>query len=303
MYNYLLRHAQVFFYSLGQLAKTPFASLMTIAVIGVALALPAGLYVVIDNVQRISGGIDSSARITVFLKKSVNDDRAQHWTGRVRKIPAVAAAEYIAPREALAEFKRLSGFGDALDALDNPLPGVVLVTPALASTDAAALQQLVERLKKSPQADLVQLDFQWVQRLNALLHIARRAATLLGAVLAISVLLIVGNTIRLAVFNRRDEIEVIKLIGGTGAFIRRPFLYSGALQGWFGALAAWLLIQVSLTLVSGPIADLAGLYGSDFRVKGLNLPATAVLLLGGGFLGWLGSRLAVGRHLAEIEPS
>lgn len=303
MRNYLLRHAQVFFYSLGQLARTPFASLMTVAVIGVALALPSGLYVLIDNVQRVGGGIDSSARISVFLKKSINDDRAEHWTGRVRKIPGVVDAQYIPPKEALAEFKQLSGFGDALEALDNPLPGVVLVTPAVAQADRESLTILVERLKKSPEVDLVQLDFEWVQRLNALLEITRRAATLLAAVLAASVLLIIGNTIRLAVYNRRDEIEVIKLIGGTSAFIRRPFLYSGALQGFFGALAAWLLIQISLSVVAGPVGNLALLYGSDFRVKGLDLQSSVVLLFAGTLLGWLGSRVAVGRHLAEIEPS
>ncbi len=303
MRNYFLRHAQVFFYSLGQLARTPFASLMTIAVIGIALALPSGLYVLIDNVQRVSGGFDSSARISVFLKKSISDSRAEHWTGRVRKIPGVATAQYISPKEALDEFKRLSGFGDAVDTLDNPLPGVVLVTPSLSQANEQSLKALVERLKKSSEVDQVQLDFQWVQRLNALLDIARRAATLLAVVLAASVLLIIGNTIRLAVYNRRDEIEVIKLIGGTNAFIRRPFLYSGALQGLFGAMAAWLLIMVSLTLVGGPVADLAGLYGSDFRVRGLNFVAAGALLLAGCLLGWLGSRIAVGRHLSEIEPS
>ncbi|KPK12236.1 MAG: hypothetical protein AMJ68_02655 [Acidithiobacillales bacterium SG8_45] len=303
MHNYLLRHAQVFFYSLGQLARTPFASLMTVAVIGVALALPTGLYVLIDNMQRVSGGVDSSARISVFLKKTVDDARAEHWTGRVRKIPGVARAEYVPPKEALAEFKRLSGFGSAIDTLDNPLPGVVLVTPALTKTDTESLTALVERLKKSSEVELVQLDFEWVQRLNALLEITRRAATLLAVVLAASVLLIIGNTIRLAVYNRRDEIEVIKLIGGTGAFIRRPFLYSGALQGLFGALAAWLLIQLSLSVVAGPVADLALLYGSDFRVKGLDLRGSSSLLVAGALLGWLGSRVAVGRHLAEIEPS
>jgi cell division transport system permease protein len=285
------------------LARTPFASLMTIAVIGVALALPSGLYVLIENVQHVSGGIDSSARISVFLKKSISDDRAEHWTGRVRKIPGVVDAQYVPPKEALAEFKRLSGFGDAVDTLDNPLPGVVLVTPAVSAANEASLNKLVERLKKSSEVDLVQLDFEWVQRLNALLEIAQRAATLLAVVLAASVLLIIGNTIRLAVYNRRDEIEVIKLIGGTSAFIRRPFLYSGALQGLFGALAAWLLIQLSLSVVAGPVGDLALLYGSDFRVKGLNLAATGALLLTGTVLGWFGSRVAVGRHLAEIEPS
>jgi cell division transport system permease protein len=303
MVNHLLRHVQAALFSLGQLVRTPLASLMTVAVIGIALALPTGLYVLIDNMQRVSGGWDTTARISMFLKKSIPEDRARHLASRIGKIPAVASVEYVSPKAALEEFKRLSGFGDTLSALDNPLPAVILIAPKTGTANDKDLQTLVERLKKNREADLVQLDLQWVRRLNALLDIARRGAMMLGVVLAAAVLLIIGNTIRLSVLNRRDEIEVIKLVGGTNAFIRRPFLYSGVYQGLFGAIGAWVLIEGSLALLRGPVSGLAMLYNSDFSVQGLAWRASGALLLSGALLGWFGSRIAVGRHLSEIEPS
>ncbi len=303
MGNHLLRHIQAALFSLGQLVRTPLASLMTIAVIGIALALPTGLYVIIDNMQRVSGSWDTTARISMFLKKSIPEERAKYLANRIEKIPAVTSVKYISPKAALEEFKRLSGFGKTLNTLDNPLPSVILITPKITASNDKELQTLVERLKKNSEADLVQLDLQWVRRLNALLDIARRSAAMLGIVLAAAVLLIIGNTIRLSVLNRRDEIEVIKLVGGTNAFIRRPFLYSGMYQGLFGAIGAWLLIEGSLALLRGPISALALLYSSDFSVQGLVWSTSGALLLVGALLGWLGSRFAVGRHLSEIEPS
>lgn len=303
MGNHLLRHVQAALFSLGQMVRTPLASLMTIAVVGIALALPGGLYIMIDNMQRVSSSWDTTARISIFLKMSVREDRAKYLAGRIEKIPTVASVKYVSPKEALEEFKRLSGFGETLNTLDNPLPAVILVTPKSEAANDKDLQVLVARLKKNNEADLVQLDMQWVRRLNALLEIARRGATLLGVVLAAAVLLIIGNTIRLSVLNRRDEIEVIKLVGGTNAFIRRPFLYSGIYQGLFGALAAWALIGGSLALLKGPITNLALLYSSDFSVQGLTWQSSGALLLSGALLGWIGSRIAVGRHLTEIEPS
>lgn len=303
MGNHLLRHVQAALFSLGQLVRAPLASLMTIAVIGIALALPTGLYVIIDNMQRVSGSWDTTARISMFLKKSIPEDRAKYLASRIEKIPAVSSVKYISPEAALEEFKRLSGFGKTLNTLDNPLPAVILVTPKITADNDKELQTLFERLKKNSEADLVQLDLQWVRRLNALLDIARRSAAMLGIVLAAAVLLIIGNTIRLSVLNRRDEIEVIKLVGGTNAFIRRPFLYSGIYQGLFGAIGAWVLIEGSLALLRGPISALALLYNSDFSLQGLMWSTSGALLLAGALLGWLGSRFAVGRHLGEIEPS
>lgn len=303
MKTYLLRHLQVFFYSLGQLARTPFASLMTVAVIGIALALPSGLYVLIDNIQEVSAGWDGSGKISLFLKQRTGDKGAQRLAEKIRTMASVATVDYVSPDQALAEFRRLSGFGDALEALtENPLPAVLIIRPTESADNPTRLEQLLNELRQLDQVDLAQLDLAWVKRLYALLQLARRGVWILALLLGLAVVLIMGNTIRLAVLNRRDEIEVIKLVGGTNAFIRRPFLYTGLLQGLAGGLAAWGLVSTVLALLRQPISELASLYASRFSVHALDVRATAVLLGVGAVLGWLGSRIAVSRHLHDIEP-
>lgn len=300
--NYFLRHAQVFFYTLGQLWQTPVATVLTIAVIGITLALPAGLYVVIDNVQRVAGGWEDSGQISLFLKQELSETAIEKLAERVRRQPGVAWVDYVSRDAALAEFKKLSGFGEALGALDrNPLPPVLVVHPTASHANAEALQSLLTTLRRHKEVDLAQLDLEWVRRLYAMLDVARQGVFLLAAGLAVAVLLIIGNTIRLAVLNRRDEIEVIKLIGGTNAFIRRPFLYAGTIQGLLGGFLAWLVIGLGLLLLAGPVQRLASLYGSGFRLENLGMTETLTLLTSGAVLGWLGSRLAVGRHLRALD--
>jgi len=301
--NYLLRHTQTLFYSLGQLARTPVATLMTVAVIGITLALPTGLFLFLENVQQLSSGWENNGQISLFLKQDVSDAAAGKLADRIRRMSSVARVEHVSREAALAEFKRLSGFGDALDALDrNPLPAVLIVHPDAAYNHPDALQALVRDLGRYSEVSLAQLDLEWVRRLHAMLALAKQGVLILAGLLSAAVLLIIGNTIRLAVLNRRDEIEITKLIGGTNAFIRRPFLYSGLIQGLLGAIASWLLVGLTLLILSGPIQDLTALYGSQFEVKGLDFSATLALFAAGGVLGWLGSRLAVGRHLRAIEP-
>lgn len=301
MKNYLLRHLQVFFSTLGQLARSPFSTLMTIAVIGITLALPATLYVVVNNLQRVTGGWERGMQISLFLKSTLPEQSAVRLADKIRQIPGVQKVEYISRAAALAEFKRLSGFGEALDSLEtNPLPPVLIVQPAVYS-DTNKLHTLVQRLRQEAGVEMAQLDMEWVQRLQAILGIAERGVWILATLLAAGVVLIVGNTIRLAILNRRTEIEIVTLIGGTPAFIRRPFLYSGLLQGLFGAIIAWLLVNLSLGLLSNPIQHLSNLYNSQFRLEGLKSAAVFALLIGGALFGWLGSRLAVARHLREIH--
>jgi len=286
--TYLMRHAQVFFYSLGQLWRTPFSMLMTAAVIGIALALPTGLHVLLNNAQAISGGWDGVAKLSVFLKTSVSDDQARQLAKRIRQLSQVADVDVISREQALAEFKRQSGFGDALTALDdNPLPAVVV---------------LADSLKQDRAVEFTQLDRQWLQRLYGIMDIVGRGVVILGAALALAVILVVGNTIRLAIQNRRQEIVVVKLIGGTDAFIRRPFLYTGFWYGLFGGIIALILVEVALWLIDGPVADLAGLYASSFSLHKLDAVTITTLLIFSILLGLVGSWVAVGRHLREIEP-
>lgn len=302
--NYFMRHAQVFFFSLGQLSRTPIATFLTVAVIGISLALPACLYVAIENLQRLSGSWDSNGQISLFLKRDITGAEAEKLAAKIRALPTVSRVNYISREAALAEFKQLSGFGEALEALErNPLPAVLVVLPSDADSHPDKLQALVKQLRRYNEVDIAQIDLEWVRRLHAILELARQGVLILAGGLGVAVLLIIGNTIRLAVLNRRDEIVITKLIGGTNAFIRRPFLYAGTLQGLLGAILAWLLVAMALLLLSSPIDNLAGLYGSRFKAENLGFHATLALLAAGGLLGWLGSRLAVGRHLRTLEPT
>lgn len=297
-------HLQSLLDSLGRLTRNPVAGVMTIAVIGIALALPAGLHVVLKNVQALSAGWENAAQISLFLRKDLREERLRKLVSELKAMPEVAVVSYVSPDEALAEFQRLSGFGDAVNALQqNPLPGVLIVQPALAASAPAAVEGLLERLRGHPDVELAQLDMEWVKRLYAMMEIARRGVAVLASVLALAVLLIVGNTIRLAIQNRRDEIEVQKLIGATDAFIRRPFLYSGFWHGLLGAVIAWLLVNVSLWALSAPVARLSSLYDSRFELGGLGWGTTLYLMLFGILLGFIGAWLAVDRHLRTIEPS
>ena len=302
--TWLTRHAQVALDSLGRLYRNPLATLMTAAVIGIALAMPASLYLLLNNLDRLSGSWDGQASLSVFLKDTVPVAAAGKLAKRVRGWPEVAEVTLVTPDQALEEFRQRSGFADVLDTLDeNPLPTVLLVLPTPDHVDPQSVATLQGRLQTLPETEQAQLDLQWVQRLTAMLALAQRGVLLISGLLALAVLLVVGNTIRLEIQGRREEIVVTKLIGATDGFIRRPFLYSGTWYGVIGALLAWLLVETGLWLLESPVRQLAELYQSSFHLQTLPLLLLLVLLASGILLGLLGSWLAVGRHLGAIEPS
>lgn len=300
---YFTHHLWVLVSSLGQLWRTPFATFMTAAVIGIALALPAGLHVLLQNVQRLSTGWEGTAQMSLFIKQDVSEAQIQSLTKKLRNWEGVADVRYISREQALAEFRELSGFGGALDSLDeNPLPAVLIVRPTSKAAEPAQMELLLARVRDLEPVDLAQLDMEWVRRLSGIIELGKRGVLLLAGLLAMAILLVVGNTIRLTILNRRDEIVITKLIGATNAFIRRPFLYTGFWYGFMGAVLAWLLVGILLGLLSDPVSRLSFLYNSQFSLGGLDLETTAILLGSGILLGLLGSWLAVGRHLQAIEP-
>ncbi|HDP90391.1 MAG TPA: cell division protein FtsX [Thioalkalivibrio sp.] len=300
---WLLSHARSLVFSLGKLYRTPLSSLMTTAVIGIALALPTGMYLMLSNLEAISGGWDESAQVSLFLKPSVSDEQAEELARQIQRRDDVGSAQAIGKAAALAEFRELSGFGAALDALDgNPLPAVVVVQPGLALKDPLRIQQLVYDLEREPGVERAQLDLQWVQRLYAIMETAQRGVLVIGIMLGLAVLLVVGNTIRLDIQNRRDEIEVAKLIGATDAFIRRPFLYGGIWYGVIGGLLGLIMVEAALGFLAAPVNRLAGLYGGQYQLLDLGAGAAFSVLLIAMALGLGGSWLAVGRHLSDIEP-
>jgi len=301
---WLLRHAQVAVSSLGRLSRAPLSTLMTAAVIGIALALPTGLDVLLNNLQQLAGGWTGAVSISLFLHEEVSDPQAERLAEALRARPEILSVEVLDRDQALEEFRRSSGLGAALDALEeNPLPAVLVLKPREVFAAPEAAERLLAELDALPETDIAQLDLQWVQRFHAITEIARRGVLVLGGLLALAVLLIVGNTIRLEIQNRHAEIEITKLIGATDAFIRRPFLYCGLWYGLLGGLIAWLMVSVSLWAIKGPVERLAGLYQSGFDLSAVSLETLAGLLAGSALLGLLGSWVSVGRHLHLIEPA
>jgi cell division transport system permease protein len=299
---WLYQHAQAFVFSLGEMFRNLFNNLMSIAVIGIALALPAGFYLVLANAQQVMANWDGNIQVTLYLKQGVGEARALSLARYLREQAEVASVNYVSRDQALEEYKRLSGFGDALDALDeNPLPSLLLVKPRVDVIDTRRGDELLQRLSVMPEVDTAQVDRQWVRRLLVILQVLQRAVIVLSCLLAVAVLLIIGNTIRLAIFNRKTEIEINKLFGATDAFVRRPFLYSGFIHGLLGGLIAWLLIVLSMKLLDGPVARLAALYHSHFQLTGFSPGEFLALVLAGGVLGLAGSWLAVYRHLKDVE--
>lgn len=301
--GYFTLHLSMAVQSLGRLVRSPFASLMTAAVIGIALALPTGLHVLLDNLQRAGGSWDGAAQISLFLKPHVDEDRALALADRLRQRTDIKGVHYISPDQALEEFQSQSGFGEVLENLSqNPLPGVLVLQPLIGTENPARAEEMMANLKRLPEVDLAQLDMQWLKRLFAILDTVERGVVIIAILLGVAVLLIVGNTIRLAIENRRDEIVITKLIGATNAFIRRPFLYCGIWYGLFGGLLAMVLVNTSIVLLQAPVARLTGLYGSDYSLRLLDFGLSGTVLGGGVLLGLLGSWIAVGRHLSRIEP-
>ncbi len=301
---WVINHLRTLIASLGVMTRQPAASLMTIAVIAIALALPAGMFVMLNNASNVSVGWDNSAQISVFLKADVSEKQARKLMKKLSLYDDVANISMIDKDQALKEFKNISGFGGAIEALgENPLPHVLTIQPNIDSSRPDKIRHLIKQLNQQKQVELAQLDLQWVKRLFAMLDIAHRAIWVIASLLGIAVLLVVGNTIRLDIQNRREEIEVTKLIGGTNAFIRRPFLYTGFWYGLSGGLFAWILTSLSIGLLDNSVAHLASLYNSGFQLRGLGFSEAMNMIGFSCFLGLAGSWIAVGRHLSEIEPS
>lgn len=301
---WLINHARTLIASLGVMSRAPASSFMTIAVIAIALALPAGMFALLNNASHVSVGWDNSAQISVFLKQSVSERQAKNLMGRLNLYEDIDKVSLINKKQALLEFRKISGFGDAVDVLgDNPLPHVLTIQPMVDADRPDKIRHLIKQLNKLKQVELAQLDLQWVKRLFAMLDIVQRGIWVIASLLGIAVLLVVGNTIRLDIQNRREEIEVTKLIGGTNAFIRRPFLYTGLWYGIGGGLLAWLLTSLSIALLDSSVSHLASLYNSGFQLQGLSFYEVISLIGFSIILSLSGSWIAVGRHLSEIEPS
>ncbi len=297
------RHAQALLGSLGRHARQPFATFLTVVVIGIALALPAALYLTVANLRAVTDGLGDTVQLSAYLAMPTTAAQAKQAANAIEAREGVGDAVLVSPDEGLAEFRKRSGIGDALEALpDNPLPWLVMVQPSPPHDTPEALDALAAELRKIERVDLVEADTAWVRRIHAIEDTIERLVLLVAAVLAAGVLAVVGNTIRLEINGRRAEIEVTKLVGGSNAFVRRPFLYSGLWQGLGGGLLAFALVVAGLGALEPFVEQLSAAYGASFSLRGLARDEWPVLVGGGALLGLLGAWLAATYHLRRIEP-
>ena len=299
--TWLYAHLDAFKDSLRRLLRQPFATMLNVAVFGIALALPCGFYVALDNVARFSRQLTSEPQLSIFLTVGATASDVKGVEERLNRNSDVADFRFVDRASALEELKRASGMSDVLSELEeNPLPHAFIV--AGRSADPALLEALRVEASGWPAVEHVQLDSEWARKLDAALKIGRLLVTLLGVLLAIALVAVTFNTIRLQILTRRDEIEVSKLIGATNHFIRRPFLYLGGLQGLLGGAAAWLIVAFAVQMLNHELQAFGGLFGLSPRLGQMSPQQIGVLLALAALLGWLGAWMSVSRHLWQMEP-
>lgn len=300
---FFVSHVRQALSSLGELWRAPLASMMTIGVLGLSITLPGTLYIMVKNTERISAGWEQASEISLFLTQKSSDGDVRQLINRVKLWPEVASLRYIPADQALVEFKRLSGFGEALEYLDeNPLPDVLLITPVRKHASPTSAGVLLEKLQREREVEFGKLDIEWLKRLHAMIDIAKDLVSVIALLLFLVVVLIIGNTIRLNILSKRTEILVMKLVGATDAFIQRPFLYTGFWFGLLGGILAWFSVVLLLWWMSGSIGTITELYNKDFSLTGLQASELFLMLGMSVFLGLAGSMLSVRKHIREIEP-
>ena len=289
--------------SLGELWRSKAASFMTIGVLGLSITLPSTLYVMVKNAEDVSSGWEQASQISLFLKEKISRGDIEQLLKRIQLWPEIDSINYISADQALDEFKQLSGFGEAITYLDhNPLPDVILVTPTSHHATPVAARLLLDKLRDEREVDMGKLDIEWLERLHALLNVVKDLVTVIALLLFLAVVLIIGNTIRLNILSKKDEILIMKLVGATDAFIQRPFMYTGFWYGFLGGLLAWIAVVLLLWWMSSSVSAVSELYQKSFNLTGAEF-STFLWMLGLSiFLGLTGSMLSVKRHVREIEP-
>jgi cell division transport system permease protein len=300
--GWLTHHLQSLVFSLGKIYRSPLPTVMTVAVIAITLTLPTGFYLFLKNLEAISGDFRSSTQISLYLTLATNESDARAFEADLRNAQDIADTMFISREQALRDFKQNSGFGESIEQLDkNPLPHTIIVQP-VHEIEPLQIKSLLNRLQADDRVDMAKLDTEWLERLYTIVDMARRSVIIVSLLFSFAVLLTIGNTIRLDIQNRYQEIIVTKLIGATDAFIRRPFLYGGVWYGLLGGFLAWLLVELSALALAGPVARLNQLYRADFELVTFNVSDFMILIVSSTLLGLAGSWLAVARHLNEIEP-
>lgn len=299
---WLRQHLATLRVSLSRLVNQPGTSLSAIAVIAITLALPMLLYCLLGNVDQFEQRWRGQVQLSVFFKLNTESEQQQRLVQRLGKHSNVSSTQLISPQQARESLQQQPELLELIDLLPtNPLPATLVIMMAPDPNIQSNANDLRQQLQLLNEVDKVLLDIEWIQRLHALVKLAKTGVWLIGCLLAIAVLLIISNTIRLAILARRDEIEISRLVGASAAYIRRPFLYYGLLLGLFGAMLAWVIVAVCLQLLSGPVTELSQLYNSNLSLQRLGQDQILPLLMVGATLGWLAAFSTVSRHLFKLH--
>ncbi len=295
-------HAHALFSSLGRLVASKVNAMLTIIVLSISISLACGFYLLVQNVQQLTADLETSNQISLFLHDDVSLASATRLANGIKLDPSVQTVRVITKEEALKEFEDFSGFGEAIQALEkNPLPIVLQVVPKNSLEEGQNIETLVQNFKQAAEVDFAQLDMQWVKRLQLMIQVAQMSVALLGVLLSLAVLFITGNTIRLELHNRKDEIVIAKLVGATNGFVQRPFLYSGFWIGFFSGISAWFIVTIMMLILKQPVEKLSMLYHSSFHLLFMGFFETAVLIFISSSLGIAGSWVVVRLQLQQLK--
>ena len=300
MNQWLNQHIQPLLMVLGRMRQNLLGTVLMCCVMGVTLSLPAILFTIVDNLGQVAGGIESKPQLSLFLKLDASSSAKEAITEQLKKHPDIAKYEFVSKESAWEQMQQNANTADISSSLNkNPLPDAYFVTPK--NIQPKNVERLQKEMQQWDGVELVQVDSNWIQRLDTVLKLGKKAIFVLVALLGFALVAVIGNTIRLQIMTQLEEIEVSKLIGATNQFIRRPFLYAGTLYGLGGGLAAWLIVLAVVQLFNTSVTEIADLYASQFRLSMPNTPITIAMLLSAVALGWLGAFVAVNGSLAKIE--
>ncbi len=289
--------------ALADMMRQPLATLLTVMVIAISLTLPSVCYLVWKNVSTAAEQWYPTPQLTVYLDKSLDDNAAENVIKALKAEAGVEKVNYLSRDEAMGEFRNWSGFGGAMDMLEqNPLPAVAIITPKMNFQDSNTLNTLRDRVAAVQGVDEVRMDDSWFARLAALTGLVGQVAAMIGVLMIVAVFLVIGNSVRLSIFSRRDTINVMKLIGATDGFILRPFLNGGAMLGFCGALLSLILSEALVLRLESVVTQVAKVFGTTFDLHGLAWDESLLLLLVSAMIGWIAAWLATVQHLRRFTP-
>lgn len=300
--TYIQRHLQVFFHTLGQFAEQKVTTAFTVLALGIGLSIPAILFSLADSLSSFGGQWQSRPQISMYLEKGVSQEQIEQLQERLNNEPLVQSSQYISAAQGLSEFTQHGTFKNTLELFsDNPLPDVLIVYP-IKSIALEQIETLSNHYRQSEFVEQAVYDLDWLKRLNAVETVMKRAVAVLAAIIGIGIVLLIANTIRLEIVNRKDEIEIIDQLGGTSSFIKRPFLYMGMLEGFLGGICALGISAIVLLLLASPIKKLSLLYGIELGLSNIGWVSAVLLVAVSSILGWASALFTVNRRLAELKP-